>query len=423
MSDLWDRARAVLPGGVNSPVRAFGEAGGRPPFIRKAHGARLADEEGKEYIDYVGSWGPAILGHAHPAVLEAVEKAAKDGLSFGAATKREVEMAELVSSLVPGVEMLRMTSSGTEAAMSAVRLARGCTGREKAIKFEGCYHGHFDSMLVNAGSGALTFGVGGSAGVTEGAAKDTLTAPYGSLDAASALFAANPGQIACVLVEPLAANMGVVKPPDGFLSGLRKLCSENGALLIFDEVITGFRLALGGAQEFYRVHADVVVLGKIIGGGLPVGCYGASRQIMSSVSPLGPVYQAGTLSGNPVAMAAGFAQLSWLAAHPETYAQLKTRGDALFGGLEKIPSAPISVVWEGSLGCAFFAPSAPLNCQEAKKADTKAFASWHAHMLKEGVYLAPSQFEAIFLSAAHTPDDVDKTLGAAKRYFNEGAKQ
>jgi len=310
--ELFERAKQCIPGGVNSPVRAFGSVRMTPRFIQSARGDRIFDEDGNEYIDYVGSWGPMILGHAHPAVLESVARAAKDGLSFGAATKMEVEMAELVCSLVPSIEMVRMVNSGTEAVMSAVRAARGFTGRNKIIKFSGCYHGHSDAMLVKAGSGLMTQGIPGSAGVPEGCTEDTLTAVYNDADSVRELFAANPGEIAAVIVEPAGANMGVVPPKPGFLEALRSICDEEGALLIFDEVITGFRLALDGAQGYYQIRPDLTTFGKIIGGGMPVGAYGGRKDIMSMVAPLGPVYQAGTLSGNPVAMAAGLAQLTLL---------------------------------------------------------------------------------------------------------------
>ena len=317
--ELFERAQKVIPGGVNSPVRAFRSVGMTPRFIASAKGSRITDAEGRTYIDYIGSWGPMILGHAHPAVLEAVEKAAGDGLSFGAATGREVEMAELLCGIVPGLEMARMVNSGTEAVMSAIRAARGFTGRDKLIKFAGCYHGHSDALLVQAGSGVMTQGIPDSAGVPAGCTADTLTASFNDLGSVENLFEANPGQIAAVIVEPVGANMGVVPPAEGFLAGLRRLCDRNGALLIFDEVITGFRLALGGAQEFYDIRADLCTFGKIIGGGMPVGAYGGRKEIMEKVAPLGPVYQAGTLSGNPVAMAAGLAQLRILKDTPDFY--------------------------------------------------------------------------------------------------------
>ena len=327
--ELFDRARKVLPGGVNSPVRAFGSVGMTPRFITRAAGDRLWDADGREYIDFVGSWGPMILGHAHPAVLEAVEKAARDGLSFGAATEREVEMAELICALVPSVEMVRMVNSGTEAVMSAIRAARGFTGRDKIIKFSGCYHGHTDAMLVQAGSGLMTQNTPSSAGVPKGCTEDTLIADYNDIVSVQELFTAYYGQIAAVIVEPVGANMGVVPPAPGFLQALRAECDANGALLIFDEVITGFRLGLAGAQGYYGVTPDLTTFGKIIGGGMPVGAYGGQREIMKKISPLGPVYQAGTLSGNPVAMAAGLAQLSALQYTPDFYETLNAAGKVL----------------------------------------------------------------------------------------------
>lgn len=416
-SQLFDRAKARIPGGVNSPVRAFGSVGITPPFIARASGSRLWDEDGKEYIDFVGSWGPMILGHAHPAVLEAVAKAAADGLSFGAATAREVEMAELMCSLVPGMDMVRMVNSGTEAVMSAIRLARGFTGRDKIVKFDGCYHGHTDAMLVKAGSGVLTQGLPGSQGVPTGCTQDTLTAAYNDLRGVEALFAAHPGEIAGVIVEPVGANMGVVPPAEGFLPGLRRLCDENGALLIFDEVITGFRLALGGAQEYFGVRADLCTFGKIIGGGMPVGAYGGRREIMERVAPLGGVYQAGTLSGNPVAMAAGLAQLRLLRDTPDFYAKLNQSAGDFFRALEEILRASgqaFCLQHVGSLGCVFFTGETVRDYESAQTSDKARFTAYFRRMLDSGIYLAPSQFEAMFLSAAHTPEDLERTLAAAK---------
>ena len=370
--DLFARAKKVIPGGVNSPVRAFRAVGGTPPFLVRGEGCRVWDEDGREYLDFVGSWGPLILGHSHPAVLEAVSEALRDGLSFGAPTAREVEMAELLTEIVPHIDMVRMVNSGTEAVMSAVRVARGVTGRSKLIKFDGCYHGHSDAMLVGAGSGALTQGVPDSAGVTAGAAQDTLLAAYNDLSTVSALFEANPGQIAAVIVEPVAANMGVVPPAPGFLEGLRGLCDRYGALLIFDEVITGFRLGLGGAQEFFGVRADLVTFGKIIGGGMPVGAYAGRRELMGQVAPDGPVYQAGTLSGNPVAMAAGLSQLRILRQHPEYYAQ--TAENAAFMAERLRESAkkygiPLRVNQCGALLCPYFTQQ-PVDSFAAAKASS-----------------------------------------------------
>ena len=410
---LFSRAVKVMPGGVNSPVRAYGSVGQTPRFIVRADGAKIYDADGNCYTDYVGSWGPMILGHNHPAVLKAVQKAAENGLSFGAATENEVKMAELVCEMVPSVEMVRMVNSGTEAVMSAVRAARGYTGRDKIIKFSGCYHGHSDAMLVRAGSGAMTAGVPDSAGVPAGCAGDTLTAEYNDLKSVERLFAENRGKIAALIVEPVAANMGVVEPKPGFLPGLRRLCDENGSVLIFDEVITGFRLAPGGAQEYYGVRADLTTFGKIIGAGMPVGAYGGRREIMSLVAPSGPVYQAGTLSGNPVAMAAGLAQLNLLRTHPEIYQKLGELGKRLRAGLKKaLPHCTVNGV--GSLSCVFFTEHPVTDYATARASDTNAFRRYFAHMLENGVYLAPSQFEAMFLSYAHTEGDIDRLIGLAE---------
>ena len=410
---LFSRAVKVMPGGVNSPVRAYGSVGQTPRFIVRADGAKIYDADGNCYTDYVGSWGPMILGHNHPVVLKAVQKAAENGLSFGAATENEVKMAELVCEMVPSVEMVRMVNSGTEAVMSAVRAARGYTGRDKIIKFSGCYHGHSDAMLVRAGSGAMTAGVPDSAGVPAGCAGDTLTAEYNDLKSVERLFAENRGKIAALIVEPVAANMGVVEPKPGFLPGLRRLCDENGSVLIFDEVITGFRLAPGGAQEYYGVRADLTTFGKIIGAGMPVGAYGGRREIMSLVAPSGPVYQAGTLSGNPVAMAAGLAQLNLLRTHPEIYQKLDELGNRLRAGLKKaLPHCTVNGV--GSLSCVFFTEHPVTDYATARASDTDAFRRYFAHMLENGVYLAPSQFEAMFLSYAHTEGDINRLIGLAE---------
>ena len=416
---LFDRAKAVIPGGVNSPVRAFGSVGMTPRFIAGAKGDRIRDVEGNEYIDYIGSWGPMILGHAHPAVLEAVAQAARDGLSFGAATEREVEMAELICNIVPSVEMVRMVNSGTEAVMSAIRAARGFTGRDKLVKFAGCYHGHTDAMLVKAGSGVMTQGLPGSSGVPQGCTKDTLTATYNDLGSVEALFEANPNEIAAVIVEPVGANMGVVLPEPGFLEGLRAICDANGVLLIFDEVITGFRLQLDGAQGFYGVRPDLTTFGKIIGGGMPVGAYGGRRDIMSMVAPTGPVYQAGTLSGNPVAMAAGLAQLKLLRDTPDLYAKLNRAGDEFFTTLDGIlndAGVPHCLNHVGSLGSVFFTPEKVSNYAGAQTSDTWKYTAYFKHMLDSGVYLAPSQFEAMFLSTAHSAEDLRKTLDAVREF-------
>lgn len=416
-SEEWfARAQRVLPGGVNSPVRAFRAVGGTPPFLVRGEGCRVWDEDGREYLDFVGSWGPLILGHSHPEVLKAVSDAMRDGLSFGAPTAREVEMAELLVEIVPHIDMVRMVNSGTEAVMSAVRLARGATGRAKLIKFDGCYHGHSDAMLVGAGSGALTQGVPDSAGVTEGAARDTLLAAYNDLPGVSALFDANPGQIAAVLVEPVAANMGVVPPAEGFLQGLRSLCDRHGALLIFDEVITGFRLALGGAQQAFGVRADLVTFGKIIGGGMPVGAYAGRRELMEQVAPLGPVYQAGTLSGNPVAMAAGLAQLRILREHPEYYAQIAENAAILAEGLRnsaKKHGIPLHVNRFGGLLCPYFTKEPVDSFAQAKGSNAGQFRCYFHEMLRRGIYLAPSQYEAVFVNASHGRGEIEAACAAA----------
>ncbi|OUQ23408.1 glutamate-1-semialdehyde-2,1-aminomutase [Flavonifractor sp. An135] len=412
---LFEAAVQVLPGGVNSPVRAFRAVNMAPRFITRADGSHIFDVDGRDYIDYVCSWGPMILGHNHPVIREAVEKAVKDGLSFGAPTAREVEIAQLMVELVPGIEMVRMVNSGTEAVMSAIRLARGATGRDKIIKFEGCYHGHSDCLLVGAGSSALAGGHPTSAGVPEDVVRHTLTAQFNDLASVEGLLEANTGQVACVIVEPVAANMGVVLPEPEFLPGLRKLCDRYGALLIFDEVITGFRLALGGAQAFFGVNADIVTFGKIIGGGMPVGAYCASRALMEEVAPCGPVYQAGTLSGNPVAMAAGLAQLHYLKDHPEVYTHISALADRLAEGLRKADTgAPVSVNQVGSLLSPFFTPDGVSTFVDAKGSDVGKYARYFAQMLERGIYLAPAQFEAMFLSFAHTEEEVDRTVEAAR---------
>ena len=417
---LFERAKKCIPGGVNSPVRAFGSVGMTPRFITKACGSRIFDADGTEYIDYIGSWGPMILGHANPAVAEAVEKAVKEGLSFGAATEREIEMAELICSMVPSVEMVRMVNSGTEAVMSAIRVARGFTGRNKIIKFSGCYHGHSDGLLVNAGSGLMTQGIPGSAGVPAGCTADTLSAVYNDLESVKALFEANSGEIAAVIVEPVAANMGVVLPGDGFLQGLRDLCTAEDALLIFDEVITGFRLAPDGAQGFYQVTPDLTTFGKIIGGGMPVGAYGGRKDIMEMVAPCGPVYQAGTLSGNPVAMAAGIAELTVLKDSEGFYEELNRKSGHFFEEVRKLldrSSIPHSINHVGSLGSIFFTNEAVVDYQSAQKSDTELYTKYFRYMLSSNIYLAPSQFEAMFISSAHTEDDLERTIGNMNTFF------
>ena len=423
--ELFDRAKQCIPGGVNSPVRAFGSVGMIPRFIQRASGSHIQDAEGREYIDYIGSWGPMILGHAHPAVLEAVEKAARDGLSFGSATEREVLMAELICEIVPSVEMIRMVNSGTEAVMSAVRAARGFTGRNKIIKFAGCYHGHSDAMLVKAGSGVMTQGIPGSAGVPVGCTQDTLTAVYNNLESVRELLESNP--VAAVIVEPVGANTGVVPPEKEFLQGLRNLCNEFGAVLIFDEVITGFRLALDGAQGYYGVQPDLTTFGKIIGGGMPVGAYGGKKEIMSLIAPSGAVYQAGTLSGNPVAMAAGLAQLTILKNTPDFYQKLNQKSDSFFHELDNIlKSSGIAYQLNhvGSLGCIFFTDTPVHNDEDAHTSDTVRYAAYFKYMLNHGIYLAPSQFEAVFLSDAHMnalmPENVPEIIRSDRRKRKSG---
>lgn len=414
---LFAQAQTVMPGGVNSPVRACRSVGTYPRFLEKGKGSHVWDVDGNEYVDFICSWGPLILGHCQEDAEKAVAESIGKGLSFGAPTAIEVEMAQLVCEMT-GVEMVRMVNSGTEAVMSALRLARGATGRSKIIKFAGCYHGHSDSMLVKAGSGALTGGAPDSAGVPKEMAEDTLTADYNDLPSVRALLEANRGQVAAVIVEPVAANMGVVPPKPGFLQGLRQLCDEFGSLLIFDEVITGFRLAPGGAQEYYGVRADLVTYGKIIGGGMPVGAYGGSRKLMELVAPLGPVYQAGTLSGNPVAMAAGLTQLKLLKAHPEVYEHLERRGALLQAGLEEaLKGMDAQVNRVGSILTVFFTREPVTGYAQAKSSDLEQFKRWYLGLLSQGIYAAPSQFEAMFLSDAHTDADIQKAITAAKNIF------
>lgn len=419
--DWFERAKKVIPGGVNSPVRAFKAVDDTPRFIKNAKGARIFDNEGKEYIDYIGSWGPMILGHAFPPVIEAVKKACENGLSFGATTEIEVEMAELICSMSPSVQMVRMTSSGTEAVMSAIRLARGYTGKDKIIKFEGCYHGHSDSMLVAAGSGVMTAGIPDSLGVPSSTAKDTLTAPFNDIQAVERLFEYNKAEIAAVILELVPANMGVVLPKEGFLKELKALCEKHNALFIADEVITGFRLG-GGAQSYYNVNADITTYGKIIGGGMPVGAYGGKKEIMENIAPCGGVYQAGTLSGNPVAMTAGITQLKFLNENKEVYTHINSLSKMLSEGLADIAKSndiPVSINGIGSLSCMFFADGAVTNYTEAKTSDTKKYARFFKSMLNQGIYLAPSQFEATFVSNAHTKEDIEFTLHCAEKAMKE----
>ena len=420
--ELFDRAVKVIPGGVNSPVRAYGAIGIAPRFIDRADGCHIYDVDGKEYVDYIDSWGPMILGHNFPEVKESVLKACEKGLSFGCATAIEVEMAEFICDHIPHVDMVRMVNSGTEAVMSAVRVARGFTGKNKIIKFAGCYHGHSDAMLVSAGSGVMTSGVPDSAGVPKGCTEDTMTAVYNDLDSVRALMEQADGQTAAVIVEAVGANMGVVPPKKGFLEGLRKLCDEYGALLIFDEVITGFRLAFGGAAEYFGVTPDLVTYGKIIGAGMPVGAYGGRREIMELVSPVGKVYQAGTLSGNPIAMAAGLTQLKYLYEHQEIYKDLEEKGKRLYGGMEKIlaeKNLPYHINHVSSLGSLFFTEQEVVDYTSAKSSDAKAFSEYFKGMLAQGIHMAPSQFEAMFLSVAHTDEIIDLILEAVRNYFTK----
>jgi glutamate-1-semialdehyde 2,1-aminomutase len=417
--ELFDRARQLLPGGVNSPVRAFKSVGGEPFFTARADGAYLWDVEGKRYIDYVGSWGPMIVGHNHPAVREAVQRAVLDGLSFGTPCAAEVTMAETIVSLIPSVDMVRMVNSGTEATMSAIRLARGATGRSKIVKFEGCYHGHGDSFLVKAGSGALTFGVPTSPGVPKAAADLTLTLPYNDIEAARELFAEQGGDIAGLIIEPVAGNMNCIPPKDGYLAALRELCTQHGALLIFDEVMTGFRVALGGAQAHYGITPDLTCFGKIIGGGMPVGAYGGRRDLMQQIAPSGPIYQAGTLSGNPVAMAAGLAMLQLIQApgfHDDLTARTVRLTDGILGAARKA-GIPFSVNRVGAMFGLFFTNERVESYAQATAADVAAFNRFFHGMLERGVYLAPSAFEAGFVSSAHGDAEIEATIDAATATF------
>lgn len=409
-AELFSRACRILPGGVDSPVRAFGAVGAAPFFAERGEGAYLTDAEGNSYLDYVMSWGPLLLGHAPEEIVRAVCAAAERGLTFGTPTGRETELAEEIALAAPHMQMVRLVSSGTEAAMSAVRVARGFTRRDKVIKFAGNYHGHSDGLLVRAGSGCLTGGTPDSLGVPQGVARDTLVAQYNDLAGVEELFCNNRGQVACVIVEPVAANMGVVAPAEGFLQGLRRLCDEHGALLIFDEVITGFRIAWGGAAERYRVTPDLAAYGKIVGGGMPLAAYGGRRDAMSLVAPLGGVYQAGTLSGNPVATAAGLAMLRCLRERRQTlYPALEEKGAALEAGFR---AAGVPVGRVGSILTPFFAPRAPENYAQAAACDTRAFAAYFRAMLAQGIFVAPSQFEAMFVSAAHSEADIARTVRA-----------
>jgi len=418
-TQLFHQAVQSIPGGVNSPVRAFKSVGSDPLFIKRAAGSTIFDEDGNAFIDYVGSWGPMILGHCHPKVSAAIKAAVDNGCSFGAPTELETTLAEMVIAAVPSIEMVRMVSSGTEATMSAIRLARGYTGRDNILKFSGCYHGHSDSLLVKAGSGAATFGVPDSPGVPADFAKHTLTATYNDLDSVRALVAANSGTIACIIVEPVAGNMGTVPPREGFLEGLRSICTEEGIVLIFDEVMSGFRVSYGGAQELFGVTPDMTTLGKIIGGGLPVGAFGGSKAIMGILSPAGGVYQAGTLSGNPLAMTAGIETLKLLQ-EEGFYRRLEEKSAFVAEGIAKAAKDagfPLYSTRVGSMFCAFFSKAPVYDWTSAAACDTKAFASYFRAMLEEGVYLAPSQFETAFVGISHSVEDLERTVAAAAKCF------
>jgi len=407
---LFRKAQEVIPGGVNSPVRAFRSVGGQPVFIARGEGSHIFDVDGNEYIDYVGSWGPLLLGHRHPEILAALEGAVARGTSFGAPTEAEIEIAEAIRDAVPSMEMVRLVNSGTEATMSAIRVARGFTGRDLTIKFEGCYHGHVDSLLVKAGSGVATLGIADTQGVPAAFCDTTIALPYNSAEAVEQAFRAHPDRIAAVIVEPVVGNMGCVPPLPGYLEALREITARHGAVLIFDEVMTGFRVAFGGAQQRYGMRPDMTTLGKVIGGGLPVGAYGGRRDIMSKVAPAGPVYQAGTLSGNPLAVAAGLAMLRHLKAHPEIYGQLERRAAELCAAAP----AGVTVNRVGSMFTFFFTEGPVTDWESARRCDTARFGRFFRAMLERGIYLAPSQFEAAFLSAAHTDEDIRRTVEAAR---------
>ncbi|OIQ86286.1 glutamate-1-semialdehyde 2,1-aminomutase [mine drainage metagenome] len=423
-AQLFERAQRVIPGGVNSPVRAFRQVGGTPRFIDRAEGAYMIDAEGTRFIDYIGSWGPMIAGHAHPEVTEAVQRAATRSLSFGAPTADEIDMAEAICQLMPAVEMVRLVSSGTEAGMSAIRLARGYTGRDAIVKFEGCYHGHADSLLVKAGSGLLTFGNPSSAGVPADLARHTLVLEFNNIPQIEALFATRGHEIACVMVEPIAGNMNFIRGDAAWHRRLRELCTEHGALLVWDEVMTGFRVALGGAQQVYGIRPDLVVMGKVIGGGMPLAAFGGRRDVMERLSPLGAVYQAGTLSGNPVAVAAGMAQLR-IIQRPGFYAQLSAATGQLMRGLEAAAGrhgVRFKTDSEGGMFGFYFADALPRNYPDIARADVETFKRFFHAMLDRGVYLAPSMYEAGFVSAAHGPDVIAATLEAADAAFAQLAK-
>ena len=417
--ELFERAKKKIPGGVNSPVRAFQSVGMIPRFIRSAKGDRITDVDGNEYIDYVCSWGPGILGHAHPQVIQKVQEACERGLTYGAPTENEVVLAEMISELIPSIEVSRLVCSGTEAVMSAIRAARGFTGRTKIVKFKGCYHGHSDGLLVKAGSAALTTSVPDSAGVPADFTRHTLVALYNDRDSVEQLFQAQGSEIAAVIVEPVAANMGVVLPEEGFLQFLRDITRQYGALLIFDEVITGFRLGLGGAQEYYHITPDLTTLGKIVGGGMPVGAYGGRREIMEMVSPAGPVYQAGTLSGNPIATTAGIETLKLLKEDPDVYKRLEAKAFKLEQAVKNAASGRVCVNRIGSLMSIFFTKEQVKDYESAVSSDTSRYAEYFAYLLKSGIYAAPSQFEAMFLSDAHTQEDIGRTCDVMDSYFSE----
>ncbi|AFH50818.1 Glutamate-1-semialdehyde aminotransferase [Ignavibacterium album JCM 16511] len=414
---LFEKAKRYIPGGVNSPVRAFKSVGGEPIFIERGSGSKFYDADGNEYIDYIGSWGPHLFGHNPPFIKKALAEAFEKGTSFGAPTELEVRMAQLITELVPSVEMVRMVNSGTEATMSAIRTARGYTNKEKFIKFEGCYHGHADYFLIKAGSGALTLGVPTSPGVTKGNAADTLLADFNDIESVKKLVYANKNNVAAIIIEPIAGNMGVVKADESFLVELRNLCNEENIVLIFDEVMTGFRVAAGGAQEILGIKPDLTTFGKIIGGGLPVGAFGGKREIMEMVAPAGPVYQAGTLSGNPLAMAAGYAALSYIKEHPEIYVQLEKSSIYLENGFKenlKAIGKNYAMNRVGSMMSMFFIEEPVNDFKSAVKSDTALYGKYFHEMLKRGIYLAPAQFEALFISTAHTKEDLDKTINAHK---------
>lgn len=419
---LFQEAKQYIPGGVNSPVRAFTGVGGTPVFFQSAKGAHLFDEEGKKYIDYLGSWGPMIMGHNHPHILESVKVQLKQGMSFGAPTQLETTLAKKVCQLMPSIEKIRMVNSGTEATMSAIRLARGYTGRNKIIKFEGCYHGHADSLLVKAGSGALTFGVPTSAGVPKDIAQHTLTLTYNDLDTVKEAFSLHDSDIACVIIEPVAGNMNCIPPQAGFLEGIKDACNEAGALLIFDEVMTGFRVAPGGAQDYYNINPDLTTLGKIIGGGMPVGAFGGKKEIMDYLAPIGPVYQAGTLSGNPMAMAAGLASLELITQTEHLYEQLEAHINRLLTGMQTHADhydIPFSTQCVGGMFGFFFAEETPQTFEQAVSCNGDHFKHFFHSMLTQGVYLAPSSFEAGFMSYAHTEEDIERTIECAGNAFRD----